>query len=222
MIQKDEQKFDYSEISNTPSAPGIYAWYYMPEITVADIQETISVVQNLRDKGDQSGAELAIEDILEKSLFRFFKEEPYHAHIQGPLKPKYEGNLSQINQISTSLVKRLSITPERLFIIKEAIETSAPLFSSPLYIGMSDNLRKRLKLHKSLIARYRQREIIANDITGQIPSNPERSFAAQVCDRKMVPSRLFVITRLTKSQNREYTDIENILNRINYPLLGRN
>ena len=44
----------------------------------------------------------------------------------------------------------------------------------------------------------------------------------EVCRRNILPAQLFVVINIIKDNGKRYIDLENILNRIHYPLLGRN
>ena len=48
------------------------------------------------------------------------------------------------------------------------------------------------------------------------------SFAKDVARRCLVPGRLVVFVTPTPMSGDEYKDVENLLNRINFPLCGRN
>ena len=91
------------------------------------------------------------------------------------------------------------------------------MFASPIYLGMSDNLRNRLAGHKALIERYRS----PNMRRGR-PGTADAGFAWQVAQRRIPPERLFVYTCVTESGSGIELDLENVLNRIFYPILGRN
>ncbi|OUR79628.1 hypothetical protein A9Q83_04320 [Alphaproteobacteria bacterium 46_93_T64] len=214
---------EWQDISSVPEKPGVYAWYYRPEITNSDLDRIITKVASLTDKKDRSRAVAVVTEFLDSFLFNSFRESSYRVAVKGALKPQYEGSLKHVSQISTSLAERLAAAPERFRKIKEVVEASAPEFTSPLYIGMSSNLRRRLSNHRRLIEKYRLR----NDMTSSLDLKEEnasrdKNFAMQVVRRKMAPTRLFVVTHVIECDEQEYKDVENILNRINYPLLGRN
>ena len=95
---------------------------------------------------------------------------------------------------------------------------SAPMFASPLYMGMAGDLRSRLATHKALIERYRR--LYRQE--GEPARDSDSGFAWQVAKRRIPPDRLIVFTCTTAADNNIAVDIENILNRIYYPILGRN
>ncbi len=126
--------------------------------------------------------------------------------------------------MSTKLIKRLLDDPERLHTVKAVLETSAPDFASPIYIGMSKKLGNRLKHHRKLIGDYRARrpEKPVTPVSELSKDQRDQSFARQIAEREINPQRLFVMIRLIDAGANHYVDLENILNRIHYPLLGRN
>jgi hypothetical protein len=220
--------YRWTEIYNVPIKPGVYAWYYSPEVTDYDLKNAINNLLNLKIKNDKEAASEVVKEFLYKSIFRIFQEEPYQAFVKGALKPEYKGYLEHCPHLSESLVSRIIEEPERLVTIKNVIESSTPNFASPIYIGMSDKLGKRLKQHKKLIEKYYSEPLNIKDEKIEELKNyrengqKDRSFAMEVCRRKMIPSRLFVAINILDNIGKKYIDIENILNRIHYPLLGRN
>lgn len=210
--------FSWHEIGDVPAAPGVYAWYYIPEITAFDLDQITSDIIALKAKAGSSAAKEAVRAFLDQAVFRYFREQPYSAQLHGPLKPHYEGQIEHRPMLSESLLERIVEEPGRLATIRAVLEASAPDFASPIYIGMSEKLRARLSRHKSLIEKYGESPILGC-------SEEERrdhSFAKEVRARSIPPSRLFVVATVISGPPGTYVDIENILNRIHYPLLGRN
>jgi len=210
--------YNWYEIGDVPAEPGVYAWYYTPEITTHDLDRVTSTVKALKASAGVAAAKEAVRTFLNESVFRYFQEQPYSAQLSGPLKPTYEGCIEHAPTLSDTLLDRIIEEPARLATIRTVLETSAPDFASPIYIGMSRELGVRLKKHKSLIEKY-----------GELPNRGatvdekrDQSFAREVRARTIPPSRLFVVARVIGGPPGIYVDIENILNRIHYPLLGRN
>ena len=222
--QAIETRYQWSEVPAIGDVPGIYAWYYMPEITQFDIGKLIESVQSHISKGDRASGSKQIEAFLEQFIFSYFAEEPYQTIMSGPLKPTYAGQLQHRPGVSTALVERLVDDPERLRTVKEVLETSAPDFASPIYIGMSEKLGRRLKHHRKLIEKYRAKrpEATFTPVSELRADQRDQSFARQIAEREINPQRLFVMIRLINAGANHYVDLENILNRIHYPLLGRN
>ena len=85
---------------------------------------------------------------------------------------------------------------------------------------MSLNLKDRLLTHKKLIEKYREESPSPINLDDALIK--EKNFAMRVNNRKLAPTRLFVVTKTIKGDEKQYVDVENILNRIYYPILGRN
>ena len=216
--------FQWLEIPTIPDTPGIYAWYYMPEITAFDLERTIQEVRSAVASEKRSEALIAIENFLNQFVFSYFMEDPYTAILRGQLKPNYEGELHHRPGLSSALIDRLVDDPDRLYTVKDVLETSAPGFASPLHIGMSERLGVRLMRHCQLIEKYREKTS-PSQVTSRTPQSSEyrdQSFARQIANREINPQRLFVMIRQIDADDNRYVDLENILNRIHYPLLGRN
>jgi hypothetical protein len=205
--------YRWNELSKIPSKQGVYAWYYVPEITDFDLK---NVIQEIRDNPEQ--AENMVSTFLYDFIFKYFQEEPYKASLFGSLKPKYEGSIDHKPELSTSLIERIIEKPDRLNTIREVLEKSVPNFSSPMYIGMSKNVHRRIQEHESLIRKYSS---IPQSIIHE-PSSRDQSFAMRLCSRGIPPNQLVVCVNIVDVSDDSYIDIENILNRIHYPLLGRN
>ena len=211
------QKHLWADIVNAPALPGVYAWYYSPEITDYDLEQTITQLKACQDT-DRPAAEMLVRTTLDNRVFKHFREDPYQARVEGPLKPTYTGTLEHTFEVSSGLVRRIVDDPERLRTIRDVLDLSAPMFASPLYMGMAGELRTRLATHKALIERYRRLHR-----QGDEPArNSDAGFAWQVAKRRIPPDRLVVFTCTTAADANTAVDIENILNRIYYPILGRN
>jgi hypothetical protein len=209
------EKHLWAEIGDAPETSGVYAWYYSPEVTDFDLNRTIADVQAASDRFEAEGL---IRAMLDERIFRFFREEPYNAELSGALKPSFSGALEHHAPVSHSLASRLAADPERLRTIRSVLTLSAPMFASPLYIGMATVLRTRLARHKELIEKFRS--AVPRD--GQTSRSSDAGFAWQVAKRKIPPERLFVFTCSIAGDDGTAVDVENILNRICYPILGRN
>ena len=217
------QVYRWREIGNAPQEAGIYAWYFTPELTDFDIDRVIKEANKHKAGGDEEAALSVLTEFLSTQVFQYFVEQPYTAALYGPLKPRYEGMLQHKPALSSTLIQRLIENPERLKTIKRILEAAVPNFSSPIYIGMSKMLSWRLSRHKALIEKYLE-------TPGLIPrledldedERRDHSFAKEVCTRRIPAARLSVMVQVVSGVADEWIDIENILNRIHFPLLGRN
>lgn len=216
-VSGDVDRYGWRELSTAPEASGVYAWYAKLLIGSADLADFTDNVNRLSLRGEDPRA--YVTEALERLIFRRYHEDNYQVTVSGPLKPRYVGEAAHQTSLSQSLVERLCADPTRLAIIAETLSVAAPAFTAPLYIGMATSLRERLMKHKTLIEKLRDaksRRSTEEMIDG------DAGFARQVVARQFDPTNLFVHVRLVNSLSNEHVDIENVLNRINFPIFGRN
>jgi hypothetical protein len=220
----ERRLYAWSELGEIPDGTGVYAWYYRHMLTTFDIQELKGELARLTEPSRQKKAADVVTKFLHAYLFGPLAEEPYHASMRGRLKPQYEGRLDYSSPISDSLVARLVANPDRLFVLQKILAEAVPEFASPIYIGMSVDLRSRLRRHKRLIetfkaagAEYRPE----GDNSASEEDRADHSFAWDVVRRGLSVNRLEVSVRQIAAHEGVHVDAENILNRINFPLCGR-
>jgi hypothetical protein len=213
------QLLNLAQIETAPPEPGIYAWYYVQVITERDLRD---LNDGLLKEEDEAKRRKLLQNFLLRNVFRAFVSPPYDAEMKGPLAPLFSGQLEHHQEVSESLLDRLCAAPERLRAIKRVLEAAVPEFASPIYIGMTDNLRRRLCTHKSLIERYRAAEVFITDASStDDETKRDHSFAREVSERKFSVNGLRVAIRSIEGQASEQADVENVLNRINFPICGR-
>lgn len=212
------ETFTWARLNEAPEAPGVYAWYVRLFLGEADLRSFEQSVIEQRDRRPSGGRpDLVVSEMLERHFFHPFQETAYKVRLDGPLKPKYRGQLEHEPSSSEQLVERLVENPSRLRQIAGVLNQAAPFFTAPLYIGMAKNLRSRLLKHKSLINDFA-------DHPGSVSSDEgSAGFARQVVAREFNPTQLFVVCiPIEGIEQQEQVDLENILNRINFPIFGRN
>lgn len=216
-VNNDVHRYGWRELSTAPDESGVYAWYAKLLISSADLNDFKDNVYRLNADGEDPRA--YVTESLERLIFRRYHEDNYQVTVSGPLKPRYVGEAAHQTSLSQSLVERLCLDPTRLGIIAETLSVAAPAFTAPLYIGMATSLRERLMKHKTLIEKLRDAK--SRKATDEMIDG-DAGFARQVVARQFDPTNLFVHVRLVKSISNEHVDIENVLNRINFPIFGRN
>lgn len=209
--------YSWMEIDHVPETTGVYAWYSRLEVSRADIDSIISEVQAEKARGEDLRAKAAVERALDRFVFGPYRESPYRVELRGALKPRYGGEVNHEPSRSESLVDRLAQQPDRFRMIAEILAGVAPGFTAPLYIGMAVNLRTRLRKHKRRIIELRD-----NGWSPTTDDLADAGFANQVAARGFEPTNLFVMIAEVPADTSEHNDIENILNRINFPIFGRN
>lgn len=210
-------KLAYPDLATATQNSGVYAWYSSLTIWKSDLEEFERRVNAI--KSDRAEAFRYIEEKLDSLVFKKYREDDYKVTLRGPLKPRFEGDAKHIPPVSDDLIERLIDDPSRLRIIADAISNAAPFFTAPLYIGMAKNLRERLLKHKSLIdSMY---DSLRSRQTLEIKEG-DAGFARQIVARGFDPMSLFVYVQEVDVRTNEQVDVESILNRINFPIFGRN
>lgn len=210
----DVLKWNLISKTSIRSDSGIYAWYYSVAIGDYDIKKISDCLNATSSEADKYAE---VKTFLETHLFSYFTEESYQARIHGKLMPEFRGLLSHVSQISDSLIYKIIDDPQVLFDLKKVIDSLSIEFSSPIYIGMSDNLQSRVNKHKQLIESYKGHKKLHPDLDDR-----DENFAARVAARGMNETKLKVAVMYVPSDENLHNIMENILNRINYPVLGRN
>ena len=225
-INLTTKNFRFSEVASAPDTPGIYAWYYRIELTDKDIARC---VEDIDLASDQDSRDSIMREFLNNHLFSFYKEIPYFVALSGKLKPKYEGFIDQRSDVSQSLVRRLANNPNNLYDLKSTLRSAVPLFASPIYIGVASRLRERLLQHVRLVDYYQHIKASAAADAQTLRTSDEEDedrdhkFAYEVSMVRGFRSSSLMVNTLELPVNDGIRyDLENILNRINYPLCGRN
>lgn len=215
----------WHEVAAAPEMPGIYAWYFKPELTDFDISSLIASLEGESAKCDDSFRRKLVRDFLVRRIFCYFEQKPYLVELSGQLKPKYRGEVDHQPDLdlSDALIDRILLDPTRLYRLKRPLDETTPMFASPLYIGMADkSLRVRLTTHKRLISSMENTAAYTAALIADYElSFSDKTFAERVRSRGIPSSRLFVVLQAVDSSH-DPNDIENILNRIYFPVLGRN
>ena len=211
----------WATLGDAPNEPGLYAWYYRPRLALPSVESLIVAVETEDGVGTEA-ASSRVRAFLETQVFTRLRAPPYTAVLSGPLRPSYEGRLEMRSAVSDSLVERLAADPRRLRGIAAALADMAPHFASPLYIGMARRLRDRLAQHKQRILEIVQAQ---TDLGGRVPETGEEaadaSFAREVVRRGIPYTALCVAVGRTPAAA-DPVDVENVLNRLNHPLFGKN
>ncbi len=204
---------------NIPNTSGVYAWYYGNVLSKCDIE---SVIECLNSSEEENKKKLIVKEYLEKHLFSPYQEPPYNVSISGKLKAKYEGTVFHQQVVADELTDKILKQPSLLKEIKKSLSDFDYSFSSPLYIGMSKNLQKRLDNHKELIKKYRTAGFKPQCSFSSKEEESEHNFASRVVSKNFSETDLYVIIKEVTEEYSLHNVIEHVLNRINYPILGRN
>jgi hypothetical protein len=206
--------YRFDEVGSVPAQPGLYAWYHQFTLSRADVNMLAVDLQQ-----GKANAPLIAEQFLRDHFFGPYQEASYRVEMRGPLKPEYSGEVAHKLRLSELVLNQATKSPQSLNDIGDLLSRSAPFFSSPIYIGVAKtSLRDRLRTHRRLLEEYRERE-------GAPPTEQDvdHSFAYDaVCVRRLIPADLIVYVMPVEFPPEVAQATEYILNRINFPLCGRN
>ena len=205
----------WEEIQEAPPEPGIYAWYCRLRLLEADVDACIDQIGEAATNGE---ARESVRDLLSRSIFSLVGETPYRVHLSGPLKPTYAGEVAFRPELGEEFLDELASEPNQLRALSAMLARAVVGFSSPLYIGMSGDIRRRLIQHREVISADRRLGPYV-DVPSEW-SEEEKSFAHEVRRRSINPASLRVVVQETEAGlNPRIT--EYLLNRVNFPILGR-
>ena len=220
------RKYRTNNISSPdiPEGPGIYAWYADLHLPEKDTNDLIGFLQKNEIKKEIKYSVLL--DFLNRKLLQPFKESQYNIKISGKLKPKYFGKIDHQQEFSDGLIEKIIEDPNRLKSLYKILKSIDTSFLSPIYIGMAGNLKTRLTTHINQINNYYNNlssssEFEINTIEESLLRDHKFALEAIVV-RKIEPKKLYFTFYEVDFDNKIESDLENILNRLNYPLCGRN
>jgi len=211
----ETKTFVWSQIPNEiPDVSGVYAWYLKSEISQGEIKRCIQEMGVIEDRNAKIEI---IRETIKANLIRPVSPSPYRVELEGDLMPSYQGDINFIEHLDADMLGRFVDDPNELEVLGELISLTSPAFASPLYIGMSSNLRKRINQHKKLIQKNDEQN------TSSFTKNSEgpQSFANEISRRSIDFTRLFVQILEMDREVQYVRDLEYMLNRISYPIFGK-
>jgi hypothetical protein len=212
-----QQGLRFNEVDLAPGRPGLYAWYHQVRLATPDIEA-------LEAELHASSPEVRrqkVEAFFLEQVFGPLRETDYSVSVSGKLKPEYGGTVSHRPRLSDHLVTLAGEQSGGLRYLRDVLTRSVPLFASPVYIGLaSKSLRQRLSTHSKLLEHYVEH---APESGPEQSDDEDHSFAYDaVCLRKLALSDLIVYVMPLDVPETVVRGAEYVLNRVNYPLCGRN
>ncbi|MFK0153674.1 hypothetical protein ACIQVK_16590 [Streptomyces sp. NPDC090493] len=189
-------RYSMLDVDQAPETPGLYAWYVSFRAGPHDWKMKPS------PEGDQ-----AIEGFLRllRKYAGYYEPLPIALRGRGSYGAVWEGELQldtplhdpdeASNDTAVEEDKRLEIlmdsldSEERRRVMATILEIASPVFSSPLYIGVAENLRERLRTHRRDFTK-------AYDWLREHPEDAEtvrakgRTFGARAAARNMAMGHL--------------------------------
>lgn len=235
---------ELSRLDTVPAGPGVYVWYVRPLIGKPDWQQNLDPIG--RDTGDNSFRSVLFEfsesmaplDVNAEIRTAFrdgwkgrLRSTTYSHASQRLLEHEQEKSFNdypgpQMDCVMASEKLRRSLT--------ERLEASAVNFWSPVYVGRSKNLRKRLSEH---VAEFRRLHDLTNGkkerrdkIKAAVRDDPHQTrLASRLIYAGLKPEQCRVGYLCTADENltEEEADhlatvLEWLINTWNRPLLGKN
>lgn len=178
------QTLEYTELHRAMSLPGIYAWYAKPSISEVDINpaDDFRSLINIMN-GYMTSHHPPILDVRIESSF-------YHRWSQSIDENSHK-------EWKERLIREIKVLHELGFfnnkdagkLIVELFKSTIPNIASPLYIGSSGNLNRRLDEHKKELDEVFR--LTRGDVRG-LDIDELNSFAKRAIYRRFRPANLMV------------------------------
>ena len=205
----------FGEVPDADPKPGLYAWY----LRIKPGKSNLESPENFSKALKRITEELCYPDLSMQLRGHL------NLHLKGDLKHIWYGH--EENRFSDQFQKILEL-PEEREILGEILESTVPLLTGPLYIGVSKNLQLRLEQHVQLIQGYQEDTIQYASIDSEESLENDKNFAQRIIERQIDPNHLMVgIVYLSHPQfsgakiRKAIGAAEILLNRMFYPILGR-
>lgn len=208
------KEYTLDNLYGAPTEPGIYAWYLNTELRTADLNDNHATKTNL----------FRIFNQLKLPNFDIEARGNLSLHLKGTLAHSTVG--SEDGPEFSSLVENILQNEDSRKLFATILKQSTPHLMSPLYIGVTNNIRRRLKDHKNDIDNFRK--IIKTRVYDAQAEEPKQKFALEIVKRG-IPNRylhVFVSTNFDykgslEEERKAAEAVETILNRLFYPIFGR-
>lgn len=205
--------YRWDEIETSSEEVGIYSWYLCPEIRESDVVDA---------------------DRTKQSLLRIARQVKFPdmtIAARGHLSLSLSGDLhhdclgSAENDEISKLVDEVINKEETRSLFTAILKGAMPCYMSPLYIGVTSNIRKRLTEHKDNILRLRR---LTNSYDLNLKEHYSQKFALEIVSRGIPNSSLIAFTQslpkdlvATDLARKSIEAVETVLNRMFFPVLGR-
>jgi hypothetical protein len=207
--------------AGVPIRAGIYAWY-----------GRVVVSEPVRAQASNAST---LDALFREHVFGRYQRQPYDVTLSAALEPRFRGRvLHQLDLPSTSDWSGKTTARIADTVFTFLARSFAPAFSAPIYVGkaVKQPLSMRVAQHLSSLREYmgRSTEFLENQrralISGELETDNEEidahSFAIEAAMRRFAPERLLLVTYAPPTiEADDVSFLENIVNRINYPICGR-
>jgi hypothetical protein len=214
-----DRTLNISNVSMAPDRPGIYAWYAEIKVGLPDW------IGDHNDEQDLGATR------LRKALDAFssyFTRHRLNVEARSYFSTRWRGDLEDIGRTAQSRAVTESLqAADRRELLVSVISSACPVFTNPLYIGVADSLRQRLKQHSEEYFGLRDAQRNAPDAFaeyGKQETFAQRAFRLGLKEEnlKVFLKPIEVIGNLDREAVRETLEAgEWLLNQWSTPLLGR-
>jgi hypothetical protein len=219
----EQGKLNISNVSMAPDLPGLYAWY--AEVRLGQ-QDWMQKLQDDEDLGESRLREAldAFSYLLARQRLSVEASSHFSTKWRGVLE---EFISSRVGSANTANFATTLSSPARRELLVSIISTAAPVFAHPLYIGVADSLKTRLRQHSDEFFSLREAQRESPAAFEGYAS--EQNFAQRAFRLGLKQEHLSVyftpikiegdLDRLAIRETLEAA--EGLLNRWSMPLLGR-
>jgi hypothetical protein len=242
------ERFDFDAVNKAPQSPGVYAWYAKLSAGLADYRRDMAPDWKT-DLGEKNLRRLLLlhsrkfnpvpYDLLARSSFELTWTGKLEPQLAASLdRILNEHGIDELEDEERTKAERVQVPFRRektRSILVGLIERATPFLTAPIYIGTSDDLRRRLDEHTTRINQFanaleaepEKREVLLQHIRTKASN-----FAARVTALELAPEQLEVYTldvkRMAAGHNVSTDELEALaaalewlLNRWHRPLAGR-
>lgn len=213
------REFNYLEYRSTPEEPGIYCWRYRPRIEKGHVNKIKDLLACEIDKDKKTSI---LFESINNQLVNPFRRPEYSAVLRGPLLPSYRGSIAHDLPDFSHRFAHFANNPSELGAFIEYVNDLYDMISTPFYIGIaeSQSLRSRISSHVSAISRYKSEGRFSEE-----GDEESKNLASRIVERNIDPSFLWISCLPISGPGDcsiRLSDLEFVLNRTIYPVLGKN
>lgn len=150
-FQSGLRRFSYLELDAAPTGPGIYAWYIDFPAGPADWEPRV-VDGTDKSVASTGAALLDFAGYLRPRSIQLTGAADYGLDWTGVLDPEYLDETLRTalagDESGLAGLAEVMHTPAERRALGEALRAAIPVFSSPIYIGVTQELNDRLSQHK--------------------------------------------------------------------------
>ena len=237
------QRYAFSDIDNAPESPGLYSWYGLLRSGRGTWGKHVEEGTDHGEGRSRRALRLHTEHYatapLEVSVRTAFSaawcgtlDDKSVTSLCSTLENAEDASLEESDRVAAPKLQSTLQSPKMRELLFDVLQQSAPVFSAPLYVGVAESLRTRLRRHAHNLNVHARLSVNRPDYFDNI-TDPKivGTFAFRAARQGFSPDSLEVwildLSRFsgaghTERQLREVAEAcEWLLNRWHRPQLGR-